>query len=77
MDSTAYLLHRIHFGFTITFHYLFPQLTIGLAPLIVFFQTLALRRCSASSPAFPWSSSSGPTGRGFPGSPAEWWANRW
>jgi len=44
MDSTAYLLHRIHFGFTITFHYLFPQLTIGLAPLIVFFQTLALRR---------------------------------
>src|SRR5467141_4128362 len=44
MDSTAYLLHRIHFGFTITFHYLFPQLTMGLAPLIVFFRTLALRR---------------------------------
>jgi cytochrome bd ubiquinol oxidase subunit I len=28
------LLHRLHFGFTITFHYLFPQLTMGLAILI-------------------------------------------
>ncbi len=44
MDSTAYLLHRLHFGFSITFHYLFPQLTMGLAPLIVLLQTLALRR---------------------------------
>jgi hypothetical protein len=25
------LWHRIHFGFTITYHYLFPQLTMGLA----------------------------------------------
>jgi len=23
--------HRLHFAFTITFHYLFPQLTMGLA----------------------------------------------
>ena len=44
MDPTGYLLHRIHFGFTITFHYLFPQLTMGLAPLVVLLQTLALRR---------------------------------
>lgn len=41
---TALLLHRIHFGFTITYHYLFPQLTMGLALLIVVLKTLALRR---------------------------------
>lgn len=35
-------LHRIHFGFTITYHYLFPQLTMGLALLIVVMKTLAL-----------------------------------
>jgi cytochrome bd-type quinol oxidase subunit 1 len=33
--NDALFLHRIHFAFTITFHYLFPQLTMGLAPLIV------------------------------------------
>src|SRR5438132_3532742 len=43
MDS-ALLIHRLHFGFTITFHYLFPQLTMGLAPLIVVLKTLAIRR---------------------------------
>ena len=43
MDS-ALLIHRLHFGFTVTFHYLFPQLTMGLAPLIVIFKTLALQR---------------------------------
>jgi cytochrome d ubiquinol oxidase subunit I len=42
MDD-ALLIHRIHFAFTITFHYLFPQLTMGLAPLIVIFKTLYLR----------------------------------
>jgi cytochrome bd ubiquinol oxidase subunit I len=42
MDS-ALLVHRIHFAFTVTFHYFFPQLTMGLAPLIVVFKTLALR----------------------------------
>ncbi len=39
----ALVLHRIHFGFTVTFHYLFPQLTMGLALLIVVLKTLALR----------------------------------
>jgi len=39
----ALTLHRIHFGFTITYHYLFPQLTMGLALLIVILKTLALR----------------------------------
>jgi hypothetical protein len=29
----VFLLHRIHFGFTIAFHYLFLQLTMGLALL--------------------------------------------
>ena len=28
----ALLIHRLHFAFTITFHYFFPQLTMGLAP---------------------------------------------
>jgi len=36
-------MHRLHFAFTITFHYLFPQLTMGLAPLIVIFKTMYLR----------------------------------
>jgi len=40
----ALLIHRLHFAFTITFHYLFPQLTMGLAPLIVVLKTLAIRR---------------------------------
>ena len=34
--------HRLHFAFTITFHYLFPQLTMGLALLLVYLKTLAL-----------------------------------
>lgn len=42
MDD-ALLVHRIHFAFTVTFHYLFPQLTMGLAPLIVIFKSLYLR----------------------------------
>src|SRR5215510_14083562 len=41
MDS-AVDIHRLHFAFTITFHYLFPQLTIGLALLIVVLKSLAL-----------------------------------
>lgn len=43
MDS-ALLIHRLQFGFTATFHYLFPQLTMGLALLIVVLKTIALRR---------------------------------
>src|ERR1039458_1058491 len=34
------LLHRIHFAFTVPFHYLFPQLTMGLALLIRVLHTL-------------------------------------
>ncbi len=39
----ALTLHRLHFAFTVTFHYLFPQLTMGLALLIVVLKTMALR----------------------------------
>ena len=43
MDS-ALVVHRLHFAFTATFHYLFPQLTMGLAPMIVILKVLALRQ---------------------------------
>jgi cytochrome bd ubiquinol oxidase subunit I len=43
MDS-ALVIHRLHFAFTITYHYLFPQLTMGLAPLIVIFKALGVWR---------------------------------
>jgi len=36
-------IHRLHFAFTITFHYIFPQLTMGLALLILVLKTMALR----------------------------------
>jgi cytochrome bd ubiquinol oxidase subunit I len=42
MDS-ALAIHRLHFAFTITYHYLFPQLTMGLALLLVILKTLAIR----------------------------------
>src|ERR1700687_4898538 len=42
MDS-ALAVHRLHFAFTITYHYLFPQLTMGLAFLIVVLKSLALK----------------------------------
>ncbi len=41
--DTALAIHRFHFAFTITFHYVFAQLTMGLALLIVILKTLALR----------------------------------
>ena len=41
--SDGLLWHRIQFAFTVTYHYLFPQLTMGLALLIVVFKVLGLR----------------------------------
>lgn len=41
MDAVT--IDRIHFAFTIVFHYLFPQLTMGLSLLIVILKTVALR----------------------------------
>jgi cytochrome d ubiquinol oxidase subunit I len=39
----ALLLHRLQFAFTISYHYLFPQLTMGLALLIVILKAISLR----------------------------------
>ena len=36
--------HRIQFAFTITYHYLFPQLTMGLALLLVALKIMAIRK---------------------------------
>lgn len=41
--NDALNIHRLHFAFTITFHYIFPQLTMGLALLIVYLKTKAIR----------------------------------
>src|SRR3989475_8533926 len=38
---------RIQFAFTVVFHYLFPQLTMGLALLILILKTIALRTANA------------------------------
>jgi cytochrome d ubiquinol oxidase subunit I len=42
MDTLAW--NRFQFAFTITYHYLFPQLTMGLSLLILVFKLIALRR---------------------------------
>jgi len=39
----ALFYDRLQFGFTITFHYLFPQLTMGLSILLVIFKGLYLK----------------------------------
>jgi len=41
--NDALIVHRLHFAFTVTFHYIFPQLTMGLALLILLMKSLALR----------------------------------
>lgn len=41
--ETAVGLHRFQFAFTVAYHYLFPQLTMGLALFIFVWKTLALR----------------------------------
>jgi len=41
--ADALAVHRLQFAFTITFHYIFPQLTMGLALLILILKTAALR----------------------------------
>src|SRR3989440_6721603 len=43
MDVST-LYSRLQFAFTISYHYLFPQFTMGLALLIVILKTLYLRR---------------------------------
>lgn len=41
MDAVG--VHRLQFAFTVTYHYLFPQLTMGLALLLVVLKSMALR----------------------------------
>src|SRR2546421_1845402 len=41
--TDAVLWHRIQFAFSVTYHYLFPQLTMGLVLLIVVLKIVALR----------------------------------
>ncbi len=41
MDDAVFY-DRLQFAFTVTFHYLFPQLTMGLVLLLVYFRTRAL-----------------------------------
>ncbi|MEO6950552.1 MAG: cytochrome ubiquinol oxidase subunit I [Polyangia bacterium] len=45
--NDALFWHRLQFAFTITYHYLFPQLTMGLALLIVILKVQAYRTGSA------------------------------
>jgi cytochrome d ubiquinol oxidase subunit I len=42
--NDAETVHRLQFAFTVTYHYLFPMLTMGLAPLIVYFKAMSLYR---------------------------------
>jgi cytochrome d ubiquinol oxidase subunit I len=40
--ESALFIHRLHFAFTVTYHYLFPQLTMGLGLLLVILKSLAI-----------------------------------
>src|ERR1700731_2289070 len=42
--QSAVAVDRLQFAFTLTFHYIFPQLTMGLALLIVVLKVLALAK---------------------------------
>ena len=46
--------HRLQFAFTIVYHYLFPQLTMGLALLVAIMKALGLREGRAPGAATPW-----------------------
>ena len=75
MDS-ALAIHRFHFAFTITFHYLFVQLTLGLALLIFILKTMAAQdRRRALQPAPPASGPrSSPSTSPSASSPASPWS---
>ena len=40
--NAALDVYRLQFAFTVTFHYIFPQLTMGLALLLLILKTLAI-----------------------------------
>ncbi len=52
--SDPVLWHRLQFAFTIVYHYLFPQLTMGLALLIVVLKWLGLRHDGWNDAARFW-----------------------
>ena len=39
--NDALLIDRLQFGFTISYHYIFPQLTMGLSLLIVILKAMS------------------------------------
>ena len=41
--ENALTVDRMQFAFTVTFHYIFPQLTMGLALLILLMKSAAMR----------------------------------
>jgi cytochrome d ubiquinol oxidase subunit I len=49
--TDALFWHRVQFGFTVTYHYLFPQLTMGLALALVVLRFRALRGDAESATA--------------------------
>jgi cytochrome bd ubiquinol oxidase subunit I len=52
---TALTAHRFHFAFSVVYHYLFPQLTMGLGLLIVVLKVMSLRgNATAGSAARFW-----------------------
>jgi hypothetical protein len=42
MDVSALLLSRVQFGFTVSFHIIFPSFTIGLAAWLAFLEAMSL-----------------------------------
>ena len=42
MDVSALLLSRVQFGFTVSFHIIFPSFTIGLAAWLTFLEAMSL-----------------------------------
>ena len=57
MDS-AVDIHRLQFAFTITFHYLFPQLTMGLATKIKEYVDRSLMLVTALAPVIGYDKAS-------------------
>ena len=71
MDSDALLLARIQFGFTISFHIIFPAITIGLASYLAVLEGL----CAPAPRCTGISITSGP--RSSPSTSAWAWCPAW
>ena len=51
MDLTALLLSRLQFGFTVSFHIIFPSFTIGLAAWLTVLEALM---CGCPAISYGW-----------------------